>query len=193
MKTPLAYAEGASFYGLRKIYFMKRFFLLTSLISPIFVFSCVSAQFPEPDPLVLEITNKDVNTSITYTPEISKQDYWQSPQETLKLKTGDCEDFAILKASLLPANYYWHLAIVYVQEIKTQHVVLIVNNKYVLDNRIEEVYLFDDMPYDLLAMLPYHSIERPEFFTDAGGVVYEGKSSFTQAERSEAYAGKNLR
>lgn len=31
-------------------------------------------------------------------------DYWQLPSETLKLGTGDCEDFAILLCSLLRAN-----------------------------------------------------------------------------------------
>ncbi len=32
------------------------------------------------------------------------RDYWQLPSETLKLGTGDCEDFAILLCSLLRAN-----------------------------------------------------------------------------------------
>jgi predicted transglutaminase-like cysteine proteinase len=31
-------------------------------------------------------------------------DYWQTPSETLSLRTGDCEDFAILLCSLLRAN-----------------------------------------------------------------------------------------
>jgi PKD repeat protein len=33
-------------------------------------------------------------------------DYWQLPRETISLKTGDCEDFAILLVSLLRANGY---------------------------------------------------------------------------------------
>ena len=46
----------------------------------------------------------------------NKKDYWQSPEETLKLLSGDCEDFAILmwkcasildkKPKLMSINYY---------------------------------------------------------------------------------------
>ncbi len=32
---------------------------------------------------------------IKYTAEIEKEDYWQSPSETRKLGTGDCEDMAL--------------------------------------------------------------------------------------------------
>lgn len=41
-----------------------------------------------------------IDTQITYAtdPETSqKADYWSSPMETLQIKKGDCEDFAILK------------------------------------------------------------------------------------------------
>jgi predicted transglutaminase-like cysteine proteinase len=31
------------------------------------------------------------------------EDYWQTPEETLRLRTGDCEDFSILLCSLLRA------------------------------------------------------------------------------------------
>jgi len=32
------------------------------------------------------------------------EDYWQTPEETLSYRTGDCEDFSILLCSLLRAN-----------------------------------------------------------------------------------------
>jgi predicted transglutaminase-like cysteine proteinase len=40
--------------------------------------------------------NRNVNSQVEYKPDDAR-DYWQSPFETVGLKTGDCEDFAILK------------------------------------------------------------------------------------------------
>lgn len=39
--------------------------------------------------------NNSVNSQIQY--KSDESDYWQTPNETETLKTGDCEDFAILK------------------------------------------------------------------------------------------------
>lgn len=41
--------------------------------------------------------NKEVNEEIQYKDDESGNDYWQSPLETFTLKTGDCEDYAVLK------------------------------------------------------------------------------------------------
>ena len=38
---------------------------------------------------------KEANARIRYTPEADNVDYWQLPQETERLATGDCEDMAI--------------------------------------------------------------------------------------------------
>ena len=40
-----------------------------------------------------------LQNNITY--KFDKNDYWQSPIETIKNKTGDCEDFAILNKAVL--------------------------------------------------------------------------------------------
>jgi transglutaminase-like putative cysteine protease len=55
-------------------------------------------------------------------------DYWQYPEETLKLRTGDCEDFAIVLCSLLraygvPANQVYVAA--GVSKDKTYHAYLV--------------------------------------------------------------------
>ena len=47
---------------------------------------------------------KWVSDNIPYKSDVI--DYWQAPEETLKLHTGDCEDHAILTASLLKAHGY---------------------------------------------------------------------------------------
>ena len=38
---------------------------------------------------------REVRAKITYTPEQKDRDYWQLPEETESLGTGDCEDLAI--------------------------------------------------------------------------------------------------
>jgi predicted transglutaminase-like cysteine proteinase len=53
----------------------------------------------------LTTANVLVNALITYKEEPEGEDYWQQPMETLNLKTGDCEDFAILKYRLLMEYY----------------------------------------------------------------------------------------
>lgn len=52
----------------------------------------------------LTLVNRLVNTQIAYHEDdqiYGKLDYWASAQETLALGRGDCEDFAIMKYSLL--------------------------------------------------------------------------------------------
>jgi len=46
-----------------------------------------------------------VATNINYMPDGQRwgRDYWQTPEETLSLHTGDCEDFSILLCSILRA------------------------------------------------------------------------------------------
>ncbi len=44
-----------------------------------------------------------VSDSIIYTSEPEGEDNWQFPNETLRIKTGDCEDHAFLLASLIQA------------------------------------------------------------------------------------------
>jgi hypothetical protein len=53
------------------------------------------------DPAAL---NRAVNAAITYQEEPPGEDDWQTPQETWTRKTGDCEDYAILKYAVLLAS-----------------------------------------------------------------------------------------
>lgn len=52
-----------------------------------------------------------INNKISYKAE-GEKDYWQSPKETLRLGTGDCEDVVLLfaylmKRSRIQATYCW--------------------------------------------------------------------------------------
>lgn len=58
---------------------------------------------PDNDTRALEIL-KLVRNSITYKSDASvhnKVEYWQDPETTYQLKTGDCEDFALLITTLM--------------------------------------------------------------------------------------------
>lgn len=45
--------------------------------------------------------NLEINRMVTYAAEPGGADLWQTPVQTLALKRGDCEDYAILKYALL--------------------------------------------------------------------------------------------
>jgi len=51
-------------------------------------------------------TPKDIVREVKHTVQYQEDliDYYQTPEETLKLKTGDCEDFAILIQKLCQDN-----------------------------------------------------------------------------------------
>jgi hypothetical protein len=76
---------------------MKYLSILTVII---LVSGCVTTT---PDNAVKKYAMKDVlrpyirvKNTIPYKAELGDEDYWQTPKETLALKTGDCEDKAIL-------------------------------------------------------------------------------------------------
>ena len=45
--------------------------------------------------------NLRINQEIRYQEEPPGADVWQTPEETWAIKSGDCEDYAILKYALL--------------------------------------------------------------------------------------------
>lgn len=98
----------------------------------------------------LSIVNALVNRSITYAPDkrvYGQLDHWADGAETMRMGAGDCEDFAILKMSLLremgvPAR---SMSLVVLRDTARDlyHAVLAVStNKghFILDNVRNEVY-----------------------------------------------------
>lgn len=91
--------------------------------------------------IILKI-NSFVNNTIKYKSDEQNyglKDYWAKPNEVLKKKSGDCEDIAILKYSLLIKNGIKRENIkIYFTIVKNQgHVFLEVidsNRVYYLDN-----------------------------------------------------------
>lgn len=93
-------------------------------------------------PHKIQDINTYVNSSIDYVEDINNQgvtDYWQTPEETLRSKRGDCEDFALLKASMLSEYGYRYLILVADTKLNAYHAILKVDRFY-LDNRRNEIY-----------------------------------------------------
>lgn len=114
----------------------------------ILVIFCLSLMADDFEMKLLKINNF-VNTNIQYVSDevnYKKVDYWASPSETLKRKRGDCEDFAILKYSLLLKNGVdekdIYMAFTFYNG--QGHVYLVVKHngkKYYLDNIDKNIYV----------------------------------------------------
>ena len=83
--------------------------------------------------------------------ETTRYDYWQTPEETIKLGTGDCEDFTFLAYSLLKKSYKCYIVRINA-EPKLDHMILVIdypkgrksyfNNGYLhkpYTNKIEQI------------------------------------------------------
>lgn len=71
--------------------------IIKLLLVAMVLVGCSGTKQPRIEDLVF-LQNK-VTTNISYKQDVG--DHWQKASETLELKTGDCEDFAILYAALL--------------------------------------------------------------------------------------------
>jgi predicted transglutaminase-like cysteine proteinase len=95
--------------------------------------------------LKLQTLNDNINRRIVYVDDFAGwgvKDYWATPKETLTKGTGDCEDIAILKYSMLK-QMGWQpdsMKILYVvyKPTSTFHVVLECDG-CILDNIVPEV------------------------------------------------------
>ncbi|MCW8891423.1 MAG: transglutaminase-like cysteine peptidase [Sedimenticola sp.] len=110
--------------------------------------------------------NRSWNLFVKYKPD-SLRDHWQSPTETIKLRTGDCEDISIAKMldpairKSIPAD---QLRLSYVHTPQGEpHMVLIIglgSEAFVLDNLFDNIKTLAESGYE------------PVYQLDADGRVY---------------------
>lgn len=101
----------------------------------------------------LKVINVAVNRNVTYVPDPTDQ--WQTPQETMKLRKGDCEDYVLLKRAML-LNKGWRsdqLVMLIAKDLlmRQDHALLLVldgDRIWMLDN-------FHDRVIDALKPLDY--------------------------------------
>jgi len=153
-------------------------FLLIGLAAPALLGGCATYKIKTPtvhqkkfqghlSTAELAQINRQWNLFVTYKPD-SLQDHWQSPTETIKLKTGDCEDISIAKMldpairKSIPTD---QLRLSYVHTpAGVPHMVLIIGkgeNALVLDNLFDEIKTLSESGY------------RPVYQLDAAGRVYQ--------------------
>lgn len=83
--------------------------------------------------------NSFVNETVSYVADV--RDEWQSPDETMQRKAGDCEDYAVLKFTLLKAKYpsvKLAYSLIMVNGKTEPHMVVLLDN-FVLDNYTNEI------------------------------------------------------
>jgi hypothetical protein len=82
---------------------------------------------------ILKYVQNNISYSFNNDPDIwGVEDYWQTPEETLILKSGDCEDFVILFQYLLESklNIETSMIIVQVENHEYRHTVAYTDNIY---------------------------------------------------------------
>lgn len=84
-----------------KLYEKLTFLLFVIISSLIIIFLSKYNEFTRPNPLMLqEYMRGNIKYSLEYEKDI-ESDYFQSPEETMRVKEGDCDDMAILTNNIL--------------------------------------------------------------------------------------------
>ena len=85
-----------------------------------------------------------IRVNIRYKSDPVDRDVWQSPYETFKLKTGDCEDMSILAYKVLTSNGYKCYVLMVWKYFKTGHGVCVVtvNDGFVIIDNGHFSYAF---------------------------------------------------
>jgi hypothetical protein len=104
---------------------------------------------------------KDIAFNIKYTPESAKTDFWQTPFETTKSKSGDCEDAVFLFFShLLPnqenAEIVWGWVIDRRIGVAKAHV------WYQLKDKEGQLYVVEGFSNDWNGIIPMEIIKQTE-------------------------------
>lgn len=110
--------------------------------------------------------NKAVNSHVLYVPDQS--DTWQNPVMTFEHKTGDCEDYAILKRAILAQHLPTSQTALVLGEIASlagnqQHAFLIVelaDERRVLDNKFDQII----EPQDYINWIPKKLLTDDDVF-----------------------------
>ncbi len=126
---------------------------------------------------------KDIAFNIEYTPEENKTDYWQSPDETARLKKGDCEDAVFLFYSHLPkdqnnAQIVWGWVVDKESAVGRAHV------WYQLVDRKGYQWIVEGFSQHWNGIIPMEEIEKTETRKTIFTLPHLAVSSFVDSPKS---------
>ncbi|GJQ58494.1 MAG: hypothetical protein SCALA701_12950 [Candidatus Scalindua sp.] len=124
---------------------------------------------------------KDIAFNIEYTPEVKKADFWQSPDETARLKKGDCEDAVFLFYSHLPrdqnnAKIVWGWIVDKESKVGSAHV------WYQLVDRKGKQWVVEGFSQGWNGIIPMVEIEKTELRRPIFILPHQAVSSFAGSQ-----------
>lgn len=104
---------------------------------------------------------KEIAFNITYTPELEKTDFWQTPSETARIKRGDCEDAVFLFFSQISqkqkcAEIVWGWVIERKSMVGKAHV------WYQIEDKKGRPYVVEAFSQDWNGIIPLDDLEQKE-------------------------------
>jgi hypothetical protein len=93
-----------------------------------------------------------VSLNITY--KSDSFDYWQLPEETYRLKTGDCEDFSLLLAYLLETELDIRTDLILIGNNSDYHI-LVKYNSYYIDAMSGSKFYIIPSEWHIIYIIPY--------------------------------------
>ncbi|MCJ9670457.1 MULTISPECIES: transglutaminase-like cysteine peptidase [unclassified Neorhizobium] len=146
----------------------------------------------------LNAVNAAVNQSIRYRTDqdaYKVADRWSTPQETLSLQQGDCEDFAILKMAALRAEgidpNQMSIVVLFDQKRHFYHAILSVEaggKFFILDNMRNQVLLDTQLP----DYMPLYSIKGGKGFLHGSRRKDQNVAMVTPLEKIAPGEGANF-
>lgn len=136
--------------------------IILMFIFLLFIISC--QQVTEEEDSIIKNTIKLFAPFITYKPDPEGTDFWQYPEETMNLKTGDCEDIVNYCRKMIYDTGYLktNLAVVVHKKTGEGHTLLEYNGKHYecvnakikvnMNNYEKKALLFYDSMYHDISM-----------------------------------------
>ena len=134
---------------------------MRNILLLLFIFFIVGCTLPLLQKCDLENLVKEVHNKIEYKSDGENKDFWQYPYETSTLRTGDCEDMAILFIDLAHKRYGVTLNLLLISSPTGKGHAAVLYEGIVYDPTWNEVIGLSDLcdsGYKIDKIIPYNNI-----------------------------------